>query len=154
MHIEFFVQGEPKASPRPRARAIKRGNKWVAQIYESKGNAKPWMDLITLTAKQYMPLRQIQGAVRCERTFYIPRPKSHFGTGRNADVLKKSAPVMHTQKPDIDNYGKAVLDAITESGLWRDDCIVVGGEPSKQWAFNKHKYGVWIAIDTLEDCDG
>ena len=32
--------------------------------------------------------------------FRFVRPKSHYGTGRNAKKLKPSAPPHHTQKPD------------------------------------------------------
>lgn len=61
------------------------------------------------------------------------RPKSHFGTGRNAEKLKKQAPEYHIQKPDIDNLVKSTMDAITNINLWRDDCQVDSLITRKVW---------------------
>ena len=49
--------------------------------------------------------------------FVMPRPMSHYG----AKGLKASAPKRFTKKPDADNLAKAVLDALTQLGMWKDD---------------------------------
>ena len=54
--------------------------------------------------------------------FAMPRPASHT-TSRGA--MTKSAPAAHICKPDIDNLAKAVMDALTDAGAWRDDCQIV-----------------------------
>jgi Holliday junction resolvase RusA-like endonuclease len=59
---------------------------------------------------------------------YFPRPKSHYGTGRNAGKLKATAPTHNDGKPDRDNLDKAILDAMTGIGFMRDDKQVVAGE--------------------------
>jgi Holliday junction resolvase RusA-like endonuclease len=47
-----------------------------------------------------------------EACYWLPRPRSHFGTGRNADRLKDTAPEWHTKKPDYDNLMKLTLDGL------------------------------------------
>jgi crossover junction endodeoxyribonuclease RusA len=71
--------------------------------------------------------------IRCDLTFYLPRPKSHFGTGKNAQMLKKSAPTRPTGTPDRDNLDKAVCDAITAAGVWVDDSQVTSGTIRKRY---------------------
>lgn len=53
--------------------------------------------------------------------FVFARPKSHYRTGRHADELRPDAPVRHVKTPDVDKLLRALLDAVTVSGLWRDD---------------------------------
>lgn len=60
------------------------------------------------------------GPLELHVTFYFPRPKSHYRTGRLAGVLKDAAPDFHTAKPDADKLLRAIGDALT--GLvCRDD---------------------------------
>lgn len=56
--------------------------------------------------------------------FIFQRPKSHFGTGRNLDRLKDSAPMHHTTKPDVDNCLKFIMD-VFNGEVWQDDTQVV-----------------------------
>jgi Holliday junction resolvase RusA-like endonuclease len=58
-------------------------------------------------------------------TFFHPRLASHYGTGRNAGVLKATAPQWKSTAPDIDKLARAVLDALTASRAIRDDARVV-----------------------------
>lgn len=49
--------------------------------------------------------------------FELRRPKSHFGTGKNKEVVKASARAVPHQ--DVDNLAKGVMDAL--SGVAYDD---------------------------------
>jgi crossover junction endodeoxyribonuclease RusA len=61
------------------------------------------------------------GAVHMTVVFVLARPRSHYGTGRNSDRLKASAPHWHAgMRGDWDKYGRAASDALT-SVCWRDD---------------------------------
>ncbi len=86
--------------------------------------------------------------LRVDMTFYMPRPKKHYRTGKYSHILRDDAPKMwHTNKPDRDNLEKAVLDCMTKSGLIKDDCLVCTGNIQKKWA-NKES-GVFIEIGGL-----
>jgi Holliday junction resolvase RusA-like endonuclease len=62
------------------------------------------------------PEKPIEGPIMLTLQFRMPRPKSHFG----AKGLKPTAPKFHTSKPDSDNLGKLILDALN-GRFWRDD---------------------------------
>jgi crossover junction endodeoxyribonuclease RusA len=97
-------------------------------MVEAAANLKPWREAIIYAAREHSKeLRYPTGPVNACLYFYFPRPKSHFGTGRNAHVLKDGATEYKATKPDLDKLVRAVLDAITQSGVvWRDDSQVAG----------------------------
>lgn len=144
--ISFFVTGEPRGQPRPRA-FVFRGQ---ARIY-NPAQAESWKTCISAAAQPHIPTQPFTGPICLELTFYFPRPKSHFGTGKNALHLKPNAPTWHTQKPDRDNAEKAVMDAMTLLGFWTDDCQVCSGEPKKIWCPPGMKPGCQITLVPLEE---
>lgn len=75
----------------------------------------------------------LRGPLVVNMLFDMPRPKSHYGTGRNANKLKKSAPVEHTQAPDIDKLARLVLDSLQVAGVINDDAQVCYLWANKQW---------------------
>ena len=121
--ITLIVDGDPKGQPRPKAVSF-RGH---ARVYDP-GGAKDFKACIVDAARSAgvaglmldMPLRV---DIRC----FFRRPKGHYGTGKNAQTLKASAPIWNTSKPDRDNIEKAIFDALTNIGVWRDDSLVVDG---------------------------
>ena len=62
----------------------------------------------------------IKGPVLTRYRFYIGRPKSHYGTGRNAKQLKASAPAIPTVTPDMSNCEKFYEDCFN-GVVWVDD---------------------------------
>ena len=113
--IRFTVDGIPKGQPRPRAFAFNG----KARVYDA-GTAEGWKSLVALSAKPHLPTQPIEGPILLDIEFFMPRPKSHF---RKAG-LKPDAPQFHTGKPDADNLVKAVMDVLTQLGVWRDDAQV------------------------------
>ncbi len=112
--------------------------------------ADEWKHAIKLEMSQFKR-SNIFGAVRVEMEFYFTRPKNHFGTGRNSDKMKDSAPMFHVTKPDCDNLEKAVFDAISKTGLWKDDSYVVEAEPKKRYCLTGQEPGMRIRIIELEE---
>lgn len=62
--------------------------------------------------------------------FLVPRPKSHYGTGRNSARLRAGKPAY--PPGDLDNFVKALLDALQPAAL-ADDSLVVALEAVKVW---------------------
>ena len=117
--INAFISGTPKAQPR--IQATMRGRH--AGVYTPK-TADKWKAAVKLGLKEHHG-KAVAGAFSVELRFVIPRPKSHYRSGKFSDQLKMSAP-RHVNKPDIDNLAKAVLDAVTDcQAAFIDDCQVV-----------------------------
>lgn len=83
---------------------------------------------------EHVPTRE---AVAVELRFGLPRPRGHWGTGRNSEVLKPSAPEFPATKPDIDKLVRAVLDALT-GVVFADDAQVVRLYTDKVYAAAPH----------------
>ena len=111
--VTFDVPGQPV--PQPRARVSTRGG--FARAYvPAKHPVHAYRNAILLAAMaKGLTNREEEVHVFCRFTF--ERPPSHW----NKSGLKKDAPKF--PKPDCDNIGKAVLDALT-SIAWVDDSQV------------------------------
>lgn len=77
--------------------------------------------------------------VRVVLGFVMPRPQYHF----TARGLRENAPTHHDKTPDLDKLCRAVLDALTHAGVWRDDAQVAALEASKGYGASP---GVWIRV--------
>ena len=116
MKSTIIIFGNPVAKARPRFRRFKT----FVSTYDSQKKEK---EEFILQAKA-QPIVMFSGPIRLNCSFRLHRPKSHYGTGRNSGVLKKSAPEFHIVKPDLDNLIKFVKDCL--NGLaWKDDSQVV-----------------------------
>lgn len=134
--ISFFVEGTPKAQARPRA--FIRGGK--AAVY-NPSTAEYWKQAVFLEAHKHAG-SMFDFPVTLKLAFFFKRPKSHL---RKSGEIKKDAPWRHTQRPDLDNLEKAVMDAMTSSGIWIDDAQVCEKFSSKQWSCARS--GVEIRVE-------
>lgn len=137
--MNFYVMGTPKPQGRPRA--FNRGNH--AAVYSP---VTQWRNDVKYAAAQEEP---IEGAVKVQIHYFFHRPKSHYGTGKNAEILKDSAPWHMVKRPDLDNLNKAVLDAIQDAGLLADDSAVTQLESMKRYVSPSDKQGASITILSL-----
>jgi crossover junction endodeoxyribonuclease RusA len=128
--IIIEVTGTPKGQPR--ARAFYKPGLGV-RMYDA-GTAEGWKGQVAIAARSSLPAVPMAGPLMVEIVFRFPRPKCHYRTGKHAGELRPDAPYWHTVKPDRDNAEKAVLDCLTQIGMWRDDCQVCHGEVSKVWS--------------------
>ena len=111
---------------------------------------RPWMQAIVAGIHDagWPPI--LHGPASVWMRFVFPRPKSHYGTGRNADRLKTSAPLLHTKAPDADKLMRSVLDALTESGALHDDAQVANWGGEKQYTTAARPTpGVLIEVEEL-----
>lgn len=72
-------------------------------------------------------------AVGVDIEIYLSRPKTHYGTGRNATMIKPTAPPHAIVTPDIDKVARLILDALTIAGVIADDRQVVTLTVSKEY---------------------
>jgi Holliday junction resolvase RusA-like endonuclease len=133
--IELFIEGEPVAQGRPRA--FRRGN--MVGFYDPK-ESKGWKAEIAKAVKEKTPFPAGIPLILSVK-FYLTKPKS----------VKRLFP---TVKPDIDNFVKAVMDALKD--VWGDDCQVIQLRASKQYANHgvcawRPGPGVWIAISEYKE---
>lgn len=112
----FTVKGDPKALKRHRT-FFKNGAR--INVDPSKGDKADFIAQII----QNTPKEPIRGAIGVNVGFYFLRPKSHFGTGKNAERIKENAPIYKTTKPDLDNLIKFVLDAMNGIVFFDDSQI-------------------------------
>lgn len=120
--ISFFVSGIPV--PKGSAKAFvnkKTGRAIVTQ--DNRAKQIPWASTIAYHAQVEMEGPLLTGPVEISLEFYMPRLKAHFGTGKNAGVVKADAPVWHTSKSDLDKLVRCALDALTGI-VWKDDSQV------------------------------
>jgi Holliday junction resolvase RusA-like endonuclease len=106
-----------------------------------------WRAVVDAVArKAWAGAPALDGAVRVSLTFYLRRPKAHYGTGRNAGILKPNAPAVVTVKPDVDKLTRAVFDSLTTAGVWTDDCRAWDLTAAKLYA-DPRPPGVSIKLD-------
>jgi Holliday junction resolvase RusA-like endonuclease len=125
--ISFQVRAEPKGQPR--AKASRAGG--FIRMY-TPPTADSFKAAVQAAAIEAGLLnKNLEGPIALRLVFRMPRPKSHFGTGKNSSKLKDKAAYWHTTKPDLDNIEKALKDALSDIRAWRDDCQVCDVQKSK-----------------------
>lgn len=121
--LRFVVFGRPQGKGSKRALPV-RGKPRVGErsivLVDSNRNAAPWAARVSAAAAQawreanpYANGHLIRTAVVVDFDFYFARPRSHFGVGRNANLVRASAPPNMMTMPDIDKLARCALDALT-----------------------------------------
>ena len=142
MKLSLFIPGVPKTAGSKRAFPIWKGRKGETRTFtgrtvlvDTTGDAgKRWRADVrsaVMAERKVLPIET--GSLTVHMTFLMPRPKSHYGTGKNANVLKDTAPKAyeHLQDPDALKLARAVEDALT-GVLWKDDNQLRGFQ-EKAW---------------------
>ena len=114
---QFIIPGNPIAKKRPR---FARRGKFVTTYNDQETEEGRFLWEI----KQQIKRPPIKEPIKISCIFYMPRPKSHYGTGKNVGKLKLNAPALHTKKPDLDNLEKFVYDCLNYV-VWKDDSQIV-----------------------------
>jgi Holliday junction resolvase RusA-like endonuclease len=116
LRICFTVFGQPVPQGRPRA--FRRGR--FLGFYDPP-RSRSWKQEVRLQTRPFRPARPIQGPLAMEVHFILYRPKS----------LPRRL-VHHVRKPDLDNFIKAVKDAL-KGLIYRDDSQIVRLSASKAY---------------------
>lgn len=155
--IQFTVVGH--AMPGGSKKAFVHPATGRAVIVDASNN-KSWRQEVSVAASAAMERAAATDPLRCALSvsfvFYRPRPKGHYGTGRNAGVVKDSAPEFPTTRPDVLKLARAVEDSMTGI-VYADDSQIVDERLVKRWGLPER---VEIVVrpmdlpDTLELVDG
>jgi Holliday junction resolvase RusA-like endonuclease len=97
-------------------------------------DSKRYMDRLRVQARKLWGRRELLDCpIALAADFYFERPKNQYGTGKNAALLKPSAPAFHAQSPDLAKLLRCVEDALTDA-IWTDDKLVcMYREPARHW---------------------
>ena len=133
MTLKFEIPIEPKAQKRHRHHKF--------GVYDPSSSDKKEIRKAILKS---VPKEPFESAIVLHIHFKCKRPKSHYGTGKNKEIIKQKAlHLMKTTKPDLDNYIKLYMDVF--SGLfWKDDNQVIQISSSKCYADNYPRAEVMI----------
>lgn len=148
--VSFWADGVPV--PQGSKRAMRHSKTGKVVMFDDNDWLEGWRTLVGVKARAAL-LRAgggpFDGPLDVRLGFYFPRPKSHFGTGRNAGLVKATAPEWHTSKPDIDKLERAVFDALTIAGFWVDDSRPCRVSKGKKYADGAGP-GVSVVVSNLE----
>lgn len=151
--LVFFVEGRPQTAGSKTAVPITngQGERVATRVVES-GDRKAkaaWREDVREAARR--AIAEVGGdwptsdALSVRFEFSRRRPKGHYGSGRNAGVVKDSAPRHPTTRPDLLKVARAVEDAL--SGIvWHDDSVIVEETLGKGWG---DREGLTVAVRRL-----
>jgi Holliday junction resolvase RusA-like endonuclease len=125
--IRFFVEGDPKGKGRPR---FIRATGHAITPPASASYERMVQEHARLAMCGQLPL---QGPLRLTLVVYFARPPSWRG--------KQLEAVWHTSKPDWDNLGKMISDAMNGI-VFKDDAQIAE-------AFVVKKYGLMAGVQIL-----
>lgn len=152
MAIEFQVVGEPATQGSKKvvpicnkSGPVVKNGRVLTRAVEDNPKTAEWRQQVASAARQAYDGPLLTGAVSLTLVFERPRPRSHYGTGRNAETLKPSAPQYPTTKPDSVKLTRAVEDALT-GVIWGDDSQVCEHRISKRWG---QFFRVYVRIEEL-----
>lgn len=122
----FVVYGVPQPAGSKRAFPIRRKNGQLGvSVTDANPRSAQWKAAVALAAKEAWGRREPSARpMLVMMRFFQTRPASHFGTGKNADKLKESAPRFPCGKPDALKLARGTEDALTGI-VYRDDAQTV-----------------------------
>lgn len=138
------IPGNPISKKRPR---FARMGKGVATYNNQKTEEGLFLFEVMQKVRTRTPSTE---AIKIHLLFFMKRPKSHYGTGKNAGKIKNSAPEYHTSKPDIDNMVKFVFDCLNKY-LWKDDSQIIEITSKKMYGSYPRTEITWEYLKTIGD---
>lgn len=111
------------------------------RMIESSAKVKPWRQDVAAAATDwiedwphYSPWLPLDGPLQADMVFSLTRPRSHYRTGRNAHLLRDTAPVRPISPPDLSKLARSTEDALETAGLIVNDARIASyGRLDKVW---------------------
>jgi Holliday junction resolvase RusA-like endonuclease len=96
----------------------------------SRDKKEMWLQIA-----KYRPKTPLADDICMKVIFYMPRPKSHYRTGKYSHLLKDNFKdvIYHSNTPDLDNLVKMIADVIQPQMICDDSQICM--------LFAEKKYG-------------
>ena len=134
----------------PGAQGSKTVSRW-GTLRESSAKVAPWRQAVMWTTENEYHYPPIIDPVCVEITFFFARPKGHYGTGKNAEKLKPSAPEHCTScaNGDLDKLVRGLLDPLTVKcggNVLKDDSQVVRLRAEKRYACADESAGALVRL--------
>ena len=123
--IRFWVNGVPKAQPRPRL------NTRTRHVYNPP-SADAWKEQVMWHARAAR-IPKMSGPIQVTLSFALGGKESLNGRP-------------HSSKPDSDNLMKAILDSLTTIGAWGDDSQVFDCRVIKRYG---NPSGVLVTLEEV-----
>lgn len=152
--LSIDVVGTP--APQGSKRGFYNKNLNRVQMVESSKKVAPWrQDVVAaaLNTAAETGWEAPTGPVSITIHFRLPRPRYHYGSGKNANTLRGNAPAYVDKKPDLDKLVRSTLDALTSSGVIRDDAQVAILALVKKYAAPGQSTGAAIDITSITTPD-
>lgn len=147
--IGIEVYGTPAPQGSKKAFALRTAGVYtgkVAVMEQNHGPVKSWRQAVLEAAQaKRNGAAPLLGPLTVVMHFYLKRPKSHYRIGKNAGILKDTAPEYPAKVPDLSKLVRATEDALTDAGVWADDALVVEIRTRKLWDDTRPP-GAWISI--------
>lgn len=135
---DFTIHVDGTAEPQGSKRNFTHPHTGKTVMVDASPKTRRWRNSVVKAIKEQTGGKRLfDGAVCVDITYALPRPKKHYRTGRYSHLLKGWAPIHHTEKPDKDKLDRAIYDALTESGIIKDDKVIVGGSSWKRWSWDR-----------------
>jgi Holliday junction resolvase RusA-like endonuclease len=141
--VRIEVTGRPRTKGSLKPSHVKIGpGRCRVGLTEDGEFSKPWKEHI---------MREIAGVCRVERFPDAVRVDCEFTFERLASEERRGdpwpiQPPGPTAQGDLDKLVRNVYDALTQSGLIKDDCLVIGGHALKRFAQPGEAAGVRIVV--------
>lgn len=136
--ISFGVDGvpAPKGSYRPITQRSRVTGKPVTRLIPMSKKEHPWRQAVVNAVRQRAwNIKTIDSPICAYIVFSLPRPKT---------VTRRSP----TVKPDLDKLLRSTFDGLTDSGLIRDDSLIVKVSAEKKYATDH--CGAYIKLEWEE----
>lgn len=143
MRLEFSVYGIPR--PQGSLKAFNVRGRRFPIVTSDNPRTRPWKATVTAAAVEQMQNHMYRddfpwlGAMAVALTFYLPKPKS---TPKRVTY--------HTKLPDLDKLVRAVFDALTNAGVWKDDAQVIYLTATKLFVAETITPSVRVELESVE----
>lgn len=144
--VFFFVPGIAAPGGSKKAYLIP-GTRRIRVTDDAKGN-RAWRSEVAMAAYKAMVGRKpCCKPLRVSFQFRVPRPRGHYGSGKNAGKVRSSAPAFPGVRPDLTKLVRAAEDACTGI-VWVDDAQICVQTAVKYYASGMP--GLYVTVKEIE----